>query len=87
METSAKQTQSRAQQMTVSITIRHERNRMNMGGRAMELEGGVATDTGLSRGAQEGSPGQGPGVGTRRARQRSESKALLCITCGKQKEG
>lgn len=32
-----------------------------MGGRAMELEGGVATDTGLSRGAQEGSPGQGPG--------------------------
>lgn len=53
----------------------------------MELEGGVATDTGLSRGAQEGSPGQGPGVGTRRARQRSESKALLCITCGKQKEG
>lgn len=39
--------------MTVSITIRHERNRMNMGGRAMELERGMGTDTGLARGARD----------------------------------
>ena len=42
---------------------------MSMGGRAMELEGGAATDTGLARGAQD----RGPEA-------KVESKALLCIT-------
>ena len=60
----------------MSIAIKHRRNRMSMGGRAMELEGGAATDTGLTRGAQD----RGPEA-------KVESKALLCITYGKQKEG
>lgn len=61
-ETSAKQAHSRVRQTTVSAAIKHGRNRMNIGGRATELEVGEAMDRDLPRrGAQEGSPGQGPG--------------------------
>lgn len=80
-ETSAKQAHSRVQQTTVSIAIKHGRNRMNIGGRAMELEVGVAMDRDLRgeprRGAQEGSPGREPRAGAWRQRMKAK---CCCIS-------
>lgn len=79
-ETSAKQAHSRVRQTTVSAAIKHGRNRMNIGGRATELEVGEAMDRDLRGEPRRGAQGRGPEA-------KDESKALLRITCGKQKEG
>ena len=79
-ETSAKQAHSRVQQTTVSIAIKHGRNRMNIGGRAMELEVGVAMDRDLRGEPRRGAQGRG-------LEAKDESKMLLHISYRKQKEG